>query len=43
MLAKSAEKSANAEIAEGQRFAEEPRGMPAYGLTIVHIVARAVK
>jgi hypothetical protein len=43
MLAKNAEKSANAEIAEEQRFAEEPRGTPAYGLMIVHIVPRAVR
>jgi len=31
MLAKNAEKSTNAEIAVEQRFAEEPRGTPAYG------------
>jgi hypothetical protein len=28
---RDAEKSANAEIAEEQRFAEGPRGTPAYG------------
>jgi hypothetical protein len=38
MLAENAEKSANAKIAEEQRFAEEPRGTPTGGLTIDHIV-----